>query len=242
MKNKEFIITITIICFILGLMFTMQIRTVKKNTTTENVRNSELQAQYAELKKSYDDMQITLAEKEKILQDYRNAETEEETIELMKQELNNALRDAGLKDVRGQGIIMTVEDSIAEAGADANLNNYLVHDEDLLNLVNELKSSGAEAISINDKRIVSMSSIRCAGATILVNDEKVAPPFVIKAIGDSALLESAITMRGSYVDILKGWGIRFTITKDADIFIPKYDKSIQSKFITIVDETVEADQ
>ena len=241
MKNKEFIITITLICFILGLMFTMQLNTVKKNTITENVRNSELQAQYSELKKSYDAMQVTLAEKEKILQDYINAETEEETVELLKQELNNALRDAGLKDVRGQGIMMIVEDSIAAADSDANLNNYLVHDEDLLNLVNELKSSGAEAISINDKRIVSMSSIRCAGPTILVNDEKVAPPFVIKAIGDSALLESAITMRGSYVDILKGWGIGFTITKESDIFVPKYNKSIQSQFITIVDETIEAE-
>ena len=241
MVNKKFIITITFLCFILGFMFMMQIKTVKKNTNTENVRNSELQAQYSELKKSYDAMQVTLAEKEKILQDYRNAETEEETVELMKLELNNALRDAGLKDVRGQGIIMTVEDSILEAGTDANLNNYLVHDEDLLNLVNELKASGAEAISINDKRVISMSAIRCAGTTILVNDEKVAPPFVIKAIGDSALLESAITMRGSYVDILKGWGIRFNITKESDIFIPKYDKPIQSQYITIVDETVEAD-
>ena len=214
----------------------MQLKTVNKNTTTATVRNSELQAQYSELKKAYDDMQVTLAEKEKILQDYRNVETTEETVELIKQELNTALRDAGLKDVRGQGIVVTVEDSVTEAGQDANLNNYLVHDEDLLNIVNELKSSGAEAISVNDQRIVSMSSIRCAGPTILVNDEKLAPPFVIKAIGDSSLLESAINMRGSYVDILKGWGIRFNITKESDIFIPKYSKSIQSKFITIVDE------
>jgi len=242
MKNKEFIITLTVICFVLGLMFTMQLKTVKKNTSTENIRNSELQAQYSELKKSYDAMQITLAEKEKILQDYRNAETEEETVELLKQELDNALRDAGLKDVRGQGITMTVEDSIAEATLEANLNNYLVHDEDLLNLVNELKSSGAEAISINGKSIVAMSSIRCAGATILINDEKVAPPFVIKAIGDAALLESAINMRGSYVDILKGWGIRFTITRESDIFIPKYNKPIQSQYVTIVNEVIPANE
>jgi len=240
-KSKKFIVTITFVCFILGLMFTMQIKTVNTTAETENVRNKELQTQYAELKSSYDSLQVTLAEKEKILQEYRNAETDEETVELLKKELNNALRDAGLKDVRGQGIIMTVEDSILEAGADANLNNYLVHDEDLLNLVNELKVSGAEAISINDKRIVTTSAIRCAGTTILVNEERIAPPFVIKAIGDAAVLESAITMRGSYVDILKGWGIRFNITKESDIFIPRYDKSIQSQFVTIVDETVEAD-
>ena len=158
-----------------------------------------------------------------------------ETKELLKQDLTVALKNAGLTDVRGPGLVITMNDSLADLGT-TDLNYYLVHDEDLLNLVNELKSSGAEAISINDKRVVAMSSIRCAGATILINDEKVAPPFVIKAIGDAALLESAINMRGSYVDILKGWGIRFTITRESDIFIPKYNKPIQSQYITIANE------
>jgi len=239
-KNKEFVMTITCICFILGLIFTMQLKTVKTNT--ENVtasRVSEVQAQYAELKKNYDSLSETLAEKEKIIQEYRNAETEEETTELLKQDLTNALKNAGLTDVRGQGLIITMNDSLADFGDGIDLNSYLIHDEDLLNVVNELKASGAEAISINDQRVVSMSEIRCAGPTILVNGERLATPYVIKAIGDSAMLESGVTMRGGYVDTLKGWGIRFTITKESDIFIPKYNKTISSKYMTTVEETVE---
>ena len=239
MKNKDFILTITFICFVLGLIFTMQIKTVKKNTETTTLsRTGELQAQYAELKKSYDDLNASLVEKDKIIQEYRNAQTEDETKELLKQDLTVELKNAGLTDVRGPGLVITMNDSLADLGA-TDLNYYLVHDEDLLNVVNELKASGAEAISINDQRVVAMSEIRCAGTTILVNGQRLAPPYVIKAIGDSAMLESGVTLRGGYVDILKGWGIRFDITKESDIFIPKYNKVISNKFMTTVEETVE---
>lgn len=240
MKNKDFVMTITFICFILGLIFTMQLKTVKKNTETTTLsRTSELQAQYAELKKNYDNLSATLTEKEKIIQEYRNAETEEETTELLKQDLTNALKNAGLTDVRGQGLTITLNDSLADFGDNIDLNSYLIHDEDLLNVVNELKASGAEAISINDQRIMAMSEIRCAGTTILVNGERLATPYVIKAIGDSAMLESGVSMRGGYVDILKGWGMRITITKENDVFIPKYNQPISNKYLVTVEETVE---
>lgn len=241
MKNKEFVLTITFICFILGLIFTMQIKTVKKNTETTTLsRTTELQAQYSELKKSYDDLAATLAEKEKIIQEYRNAETEEETTELLKQDLTNALKNAGLTDVRGQGVVITMNDSLENFGDGVDLNSYLVHDEDLLNVVNELKATGAEAISVNDQRIIAMSEIRCAGTTILVNGKRLSPPYVIKAIGDSAALESGVTMRGGYVDILRGWGIRIDITKESNIFVPKHSNPISNKYMTTVEETVQS--
>ena len=69
MKNKDFVMTITVICFILGLIFTMQIKTVKKNTETTTLsRTSELQAQYSELKKEYDSGNIKPTENTKVKQ------------------------------------------------------------------------------------------------------------------------------------------------------------------------------
>lgn len=237
-KNKEFIIVITFICFVLGLMFTMQLKTVRKNSDITTNRTSDIQAQYSELKKAYDTTVKTLEEKEKVLQDYRNAESSDETMELIKQDLKNALRDTGLTDVRGPGVTIVMNDSVSDLGPDVDLNNYLVHDEDILKIVNELKSSGAEAISVNEQRIVSMSEIRCAGTTIIVNRERIAPPFTIKAIGDATMLESGINMRGGHADILKEWGIKFNITKEADVFIPKYNKSIDNKNLATVEQAV----
>lgn len=236
MKNKEFIITITIICFVLGLMLTMQLKTVKVNSENAGIRTSELQTQFAELKKNYDAKILELEEKDKMLEEYRKAETDEETVELLKHELNKALQDAGLTNVRGSGLKVIMEDSIITVEGAYDLNNYLVHDEDILKVVNELRSAGAEAISVNEKRIVGTSEIRCAGTTIFINGERVGAPFTIKAIGDPALLESAMLMRGGYVDGLKEWGIRFTITRENDIVVPKYNKTIPSRYMTTVIE------
>lgn len=236
MKNKEFVITITVICFILGLMLAMQLKTVRVNQEKTTTRTSEVQAQYAELKKNYDAKILELEEKDKILEEYRKAETDEETVELLKLELTKAQQDAGLTNVRGAGLTILMEDSLADFGSGIDLNNYLVHDEDILKVVNELKSAGAEAISVNNQRIIGMSEIRCAGTTIFINGERIGAPFTIKAIGDPSLLESAMTMRGGNVDILKEWGIRFTITREADIVVPKYNKAVSSKYITTVME------
>ena len=242
MKNKEFIITITMVCFILGLMLTMQVKTVKVNSDATNAKRvSEVQAQYAELKKNYDAKVAELEEKDKVLEEYRNAETEEETVELLKKELSKAMQDAGLTNVRGAGLTVVLEDSIADFGAGIDPNNYLVHDEDILKVVNELKSAGAEAIAVNDQRIISTSEIRCAGTTIFINGERIGAPFTIKAIGDPSLLESAMTMRGGHVDIIKEWGLRITITKETDVFVPKYSKTITGKFMTTVTEEMMAD-
>ena len=240
MKNKEFIITITIICFILGLMLAMQLKTVRANSETSSNRTNEMQTQYAELKRNYDAKLLEIEEKDKMLEEYRKAETDEETVEVLKQELNKALQDAGLTNVRGAGLTVTMDDSIKTIEGVYDLNTYLVHDEDILKVVNELRSAGAEAISVNNQRVISTSEIRCAGTTIFINGERVGAPFIIKAIGDPALLESAMLMRGGYVDGLKEWGIRITTTRETDVVIPKYNKTISSKFITTVVEDTSA--
>lgn len=149
-----FIITLTVICLILGLMFTMQFRTIKKDKAlTEQTRTSDIQAKYAELKKNYDDALLQIEEKEKTLKEYRESSSGENA-ELIKKELDNALMSAGLTEVTGNGIIVTLDDSTLEENSDfyVDQNDYLVHDEDILLVVNELRGAGAEAISINEKR------------------------------------------------------------------------------------------
>lgn len=78
----------------------------------------------------------------------------------------------------------------------------MVHDEDLRRIINEMKNSGAEAISINDQRIVATTAIVCSGAVATVNGVKLNSPFEIKAIGNKASL-SAIT-RVRRISIMDG--------------------------------------
>ena len=71
-------------------------------------------------------------------------------------------------------------------------NRYIIHYENLLYLVNDLRNAGAEGISINGQRIVVSSEIRCVGNVILVNTTRLAPPFEISAIGDPKALELSL--------------------------------------------------
>ena len=99
-------------------------------------------------------------------------------------------------------------------------NLYIIHDEDLLRVLNELRAAGAEAISLNDQRIVAMSEVRCAGPTVSVNNVRSAPPYVIKAIGAPKTLTSALRLRGGVVETFEFWGIQVKIKAADKVHIP----------------------
>ena len=137
---------------------------------------------------------------------------------------------AGLLPVHGQGIIVTLNDSARSPEMGEDPNALLVHDVDILNVVSELKASGAEAISVNEERIIAMSEIRCAGTTILVNTNKIAPPFIIKAIGDPQMLESGLTIKGGVAQKLKDYGLQVQIQKYNNVEIPAYTGVVKTKY------------
>ena len=97
-------------------------------------------------------------------------------------------------------------------------------------LLNELNSSGAEAIAINEQRIISTSEIRLAGNHIVINGEKFSRPFVFKVIGDAKTLQSAIELRGGIVELLNSNYIQVTIKSEDEIIIPSYKSIIDFNY------------
>ena len=94
-----------------------------------------------------------------------------------------------------------------------NPNYGIVHDYDILTLVNELRASGAEAIAVNGERLTAVSEIRCAGTLILVNWVRIAPPYEIKAIGDPEMLASGLNLRGGHLETIKILGVQTNLQK-----------------------------
>ena len=142
---------------------------------------------------------------------------------------------AGRVAVEGEGIIITMNDSSNTAKAGENQNLYLIHDDDILRVINELRAAGAEAISINGQRLTAMSEIRCAGPTLSVNNVRSAPPYEISAIGDKKSLENSIKMRGGVEDTLKIWGIQISVETKDKIYIPAYKGSANHFYAKIAD-------
>ncbi len=109
--------------------------------------------------------------------------------------LNQSLQDlkvaAGLSELIGPGIVITLTDSKRQ---DLMGNDGIVHDYDVLRVVNELWNAGAEAIAVKGQRVVTGTSIRCVGSVIRVNDVPLAPPYEITAIGESKTLLGAFEL------------------------------------------------
>ena len=141
---------------------------------------------------------------------------------------------ACLLPLEGQGVIVTMDDSTRAFNAGENPNLYVIHDDDILRVINELKAAGAEAISINGQRLTATSEIRCAGPTLSVNNVRSAPPYEISAIGDKKTLENSLKMRGGVEDTLKVWGIQLEIKVSDEIYIPPYDGSFHHVFAKVV--------
>ena len=102
--------------------------------------------------------------------------------------------------------------------------------------MNALKNAGAEAISINDQRIVNPTVISCAGNIIKVNGEKIGSPFKIKAIGLTEKLYGALTMPGGYLELLETAGIQVKVEKSNNITIPKYEGIYNFQYAENVEE------
>ena len=129
---------------------------------------------------------------------------------------------AGDLEMHGKGIKLVLDDSKIASKPGENPNLYIIHDDDLLRVINELRAAGAEAIAINGERIVAMSEIRCAGPTLSVNNNRSAPPYEIKAIGNPNNLESALKLRGGVLENFKFWGIQADLSQSEDIVIPAF--------------------
>lgn len=147
---------------------------------------------------------------------------------------------AGTSDVEGSGIEVVLDDSNIAKKANENPNLYIIHDEDLLRVLNELRAAGAEAISLNDQRIVAMSEVRCAGPTVSVNNVRSAPPYVIKAIGAPKTLASALRLRGGVVETFEFWGIQVKIKTVDNLRIPALKAPRSFEYAKVVESKEEA--
>lgn len=132
---------------------------------------------------------------------------------------------AGITDVQGPGIIISLNDSNSYNG-NSDKENYIVHDIYIQEIVNILKTAGAEAISINGQRIIATSEIICMGPTVSVNKTDLVPPYIIKAIGNSDVMLSALRLDVfPYLERLKEqYGLDFSYQKVENVQIPKYSE------------------
>lgn len=208
-------IAITAICVLLGMIMAWQYKSIDYNEREKSLERKSLEELKDELireQRNNENLSIRNAELEKENKEYENSKGDvtKET-QILKHELERARIIAGLVDVKGKGVVITLDNDLAD-----------VTESNLLNVVNELRASDAQAISINDERIVGSSEIREAGrAYIMINGKQMRAPFVIKAIANPDKLERALKLLGGVLDSLIELQIKVDVKKEDDITINK---------------------
>ena len=151
--------------------------------------------------------------------------------ETLSEELTEYKMFSGGQSVHGPGVKITINDGSRPLYEGEDINNVLVHDSDILMVVNELKRAGAEAIAVNGQRIVNTTEIVCAGYTIRINGVTYARPFIITAIGNGSRMSAALLDEVGYGTTLKDCGVIFEVEIKSDITIEGYGGDFENKYM-----------
>lgn len=235
MNKKGVCLTLGIMCAVLTYGICMQMKTVTGFGVTagRTSSQSELKEEILKTKERYDNLYNDLEHLNKQLEKERtNATQNNDELAKLEEQIKEMNKLLGLTDVSGKGVKIVLKDSSIQASnyfGDAN--DLVVHDKQILHVVNELFNAGAEAVSVNDIRIISTSAIECDGNVIKIGGEKVGSPFEIKAIGYQELLTNLNRTGGRLEQIQNNTMVEVTLTKENDIKIPKYTGTLKYNYI-----------
>lgn len=144
-------------------------------------------------------------------------------------ELSAVADPAGLTALHGPGVTVTLTDASRDADgkypSGASPDDLVVHQQDVQSVLNAMWAGGAEAVSMQDQRIVATSAPRCIGNTLLLHGRTYSPPYVITALGDRSRLEAALDAEPGirvYKQYATRYGLGYTQTSGADLSVPAY--------------------
>lgn len=218
----------------IGLLITSQFRS---SVPTSSYPSDEL-AIKKELIKNFLDDQSLLKSKIVVLRD-EIGKTQDQSQNLGDQKLietlNELKKDVGLATAQGNGVEISLNDGVLVKRDETDaIDQSLIHAADLRDLINVLRSARAEAISINDQRILSNTSITSVGNTILVNNFHLLPPFTVVAIGDPELLSQRLTDVHALPDLnkrQKSNNIQFSFVIKNGLLAPIYNGDFSVKYM-----------
>jgi uncharacterized protein YlxW (UPF0749 family) len=147
---------------------------------------------------------------------------------------------SGWVAVSGEGLEVRLTDAPATAALPewATNDDLVVHQQDLEAVINALWAGGAEAMSLQDQRVVSTSAFRCVGNVLLLHNRTYSPPYVVKAIGDPDELEAALfdsPAIQTYLQYVDAVGLGWSVSRTDRIEVPAYDGPAVLKYAEVLE-------
>ena len=224
-------ITISIVIFFITTMLVslifIQFRTVEETNSMgiESMREDELRQEILNWKTKFNEIDEKVKSNNQKIEDYSKIiQNNQESSALLDEELKEYDMLVGKTNVTGNGIVLKLTDNQDCSYTSSNL----------VYLINELKYAGAEAISINNQRIINTTDIVGINSNqyILVNGERIVGPYEIKAIGNKDEFEKIINFpKEGFVPYYKAKGYTIEMSYEDNIKINGYDKQITLKYL-----------
>ena len=218
-------ITISLMCLILSTVIFVQFKTINQTdiTSLENMREDELRTEISNFKQKISETEEQLKETNLKIKEYEETiNTDKQASEILAKELEQQNNILGKNAVTGSGIVITLTDTRAQK----------ISPEDLRELLNGLKTAGAEAISINGHRIVYDSYVVDLGGTFIsINGKREVSPYVVKAIGNPTYLESELSKKQyGYIDTKLEEGKDVVLERQENILINAYIGNLNMEY------------
>lgn len=234
--NKGWVLGITLLAFLVGLMFVLEMQIQQRiSAASADSKTEVLVSLITNLEAETADLENQLiAVRQQTEEVLAHTSSGESRLKELQSQLSQQQIRTGLTELDGPGVVITLDDNksgMSSATAE-DANRYVIHYENLLYIVNDLRNAGIDGISINGQRLVTSSEIRCVGNVILINTTRLAPPYEISAIGNPADLEEAISYSTTYQTLaLSGFPVSYRLTDlhSTDIHLPAYTGSLSSR-------------
>lgn len=240
MKKALNYLIVCLCCLLVGLGIAVQINRIRDAGSSGLVSLSTVKVYEEELQQVRDEKEASLrklSEKELELEKFEKETYDKEyALKSILGRIEKRKMSAAVYDVEGSGIVITIEDPhldldlLGDTEMDSVsiiMSNYNL----LISLVNDLKRSGAEAISINGQRILATTGFNYVGNAVYINGIPTAPPYTVKVIGDSASLKSQISIRYGIVDTMKNqYGLRVNVEEKKELQIRRYSDNFKFKY------------
>lgn len=238
--RKRFILTFSITGLLAGVLLTWQFSS--KIPVPGNFPGDEIQAKDDLLKDFLDEQSYLQSRIVSLRKDLEESQgkIEQKAATANLELLETLKKDIGLTEISGEGLEITLDDSPAVKRSEVEVTDLnLIQASDLRDVVNLLNAAKADAISINNQRIISTTPLSSVGTTILVNNSHIAPPFVINAVGDPEIMLQRLLNKLLLPDLYEKRAkskIKFEIMKRNRITIGIYNGDLKVSYLNLVNK------
>lgn len=220
MRRSRLTWSSSVVAFVLGLMLTVQFRTQRLAADVQTLPRVETISSA---------LAAVEAERERLQTELRAIRSQAivRSVEPMdEREIADLIAEAemaaGMVPLMGPGVKVLMDDSDRPTRPGENPNHFIIHDQDVLRMINDLRAAGAEGLAINGQRLVATSEIRCAGPIITVNGIPTPMPVEITAVGDPDTLARGLGSNTGFLTELRQWGIRVEVRTETELTLPAF--------------------